>query len=355
MLTIDNKPIYTGYIKIENLAQFKTQVPLLHPDSPQYSRFWSKEFKRCIEGLWGEMFGGFRYMPGNLYYYGNYTLIQQTDKNKITHYLEAINSYGDIKKFIDPRENIRKIHKKPLGKPLYHNPTQNVGILGTRSGGKALIENTLIQVPDGQKCIQDINVGEYVYGKDGKTKKVIAKYQHDLVPTYNITFRSGRKITVSAGHLWEVKQWNASNLVIKDTASMYLDFSRPRGKNKKEYKYRICNNNTVEYTTKVFEIDPYLLGIILGDGGVYHYKYKTNHYKVMLTSGREDGLHYEKHFNLIGQKFNKYLKRDTNNWTYVFDKTLYDKFNNLGLVNHKADSKFIPKEYLYGDYNQRLQ
>lgn len=411
MLTIDNKPIYTGYIKIENLAQFKTQVPLLHPDSPQYSRFWSKEFKRCIEGLWGEMFGGFRYMPGNLYYYGNYTLIQQTDKNKITqyykprvddiewefaylsleakgfsgwsdddvytslllvkeyeeagitepteylikHYPEAIDSYGDIKKFIDPRENIRKIHKKPLGKPLYHNPTQNVGILGTRSGGKALTEDTLIQVPDGQKRIQDINVGEYVYGKDGKTKKVIAKYQHDLVPTYNITFRSGRKITVSAGHLWEVKQWNASNLVIKDTASMYLDFSRSRGKNKKEYKYRICNNNAVEYTTKVFEIDPYLLGIILGDGGVYHYKYKTNHYKVMLTSGREDGLHYEKHFNLIGQKFNKYLKSDTNNWTYVFDKTLYDKFNNLGLVNHKADSKFIPKEYLYGDYNQRLQ
>jgi hypothetical protein len=193
LLTIDGRPIYTDYIKIENLKQFLTEVPLLHPDSPQYTIFWSKETKKCIEGLWGEMFEGFRFMPGNLYYYGNYTLIQQTDKGKLTRYLkpriddiewelaymsleakglsgwskdetftslslvkelneagilypttfieenypDAIAPDGSLKIFIDPRENIRKIHTLPKGKPLYHNPSWNIGILGTRGGGKS--------------------------------------------------------------------------------------------------------------------------------------------------------------------------------------------------------------------------
>lgn len=192
-LLIDNKTVYTDYIKIENLEQYLTKVPLLHPDSPQYNIFWSRETKRCIEGLWGEMFGGFRYMPGNLYYYGNYTLIQQTDKNKTTRYIkprvddiewefaymsleakgfsgwskddvytslelvkelndsgvfepneyikenypEAITADGNLKTYIPPRENIRKIHTYAKGRPYYHNPTNNVSILGSRSGGKS--------------------------------------------------------------------------------------------------------------------------------------------------------------------------------------------------------------------------
>lgn len=191
-LLIDNKPVYTDYIKIDNLKQYLTKVPLLHPDSPQYNIFWSRETKRCIEGLWGEMFGGFRYMPGNLYYYGNYTLIQQTDKNKTTRYIkpriddiewefsymsleakgfsgwskddtytslelvkelndagvfepteyikenypEAITPDGKLKTYIPPRENIRKIHTYAKGKAYVHNPTQNVAILGSRGGGK---------------------------------------------------------------------------------------------------------------------------------------------------------------------------------------------------------------------------
>ncbi|MBK8706602.1 MAG: LAGLIDADG family homing endonuclease [Saprospiraceae bacterium] len=144
-------------------------------------------------------------------------------------------------------------------------------------------------------------------------------------------------------------------LLSKDTKSMYLDFSRPRTAITYEYKYRVCNNKAVDYSTKEFEVDPYLLGLVLGDGGVYHYKYKCNQYKVMLTAGNDDGIHYENYFNTLGQTFNKYLKKNTTNWSYAFDRKLYDKFDKLGLVNHKSYTKFIPKEYLYGDYNQRLQ
>lgn len=242
MLLIDNRPVYTDYIRIENLKQFLTEVPLLHPDSPQYNIFWSRETKRCIEGLWGEMFGGFRYMPGNLYYYGNYTLIQQTDKNKTTRYIkpriddiewefsymsleakgfsgwskdevftslelvkelndvgifrpttfiednypEAIASNGDLKIYLEPRKNIRKVHTYAKGRPYYHNPTNNVGILGSRSGGKSYfcalseIEHGLIF--DGSKeyteeFIKGLITAEFCVGSANadKSSELVAK------------------------------------------------------------------------------------------------------------------------------------------------------------------------------------
>ena len=167
MIKIDDKPIFTDYIKLENQSQFLVKVPLLHPDDPRYAVFWSKQFKNCIEGVWGEMFDGYRYMPGKLYFYKNYFLIQDTDANKQTRYvrprtddiewelaymsLEAHGFSGFInseftslelantmpeptdlikerypeavdgnkfKPYIPPRENMRKVHTEQQGRAL---------------------------------------------------------------------------------------------------------------------------------------------------------------------------------------------------------------------------------------------
>lgn len=193
MITVEGKPVFTGYIKLEGREQWQTTVPLLHPESPQYAIFWSRETKKCIEGIWVKMFGKYRYMPGNLYYYGNYTLLQITEKNKVTryekprlddlewelalmsleakgfsgfeldeeytslllvkdlydegvttptpyiveNYPEAVHATGRLKKWRSAREAIRNLHDKPLGKVYYHNPTQNIMVLGSRGGGKS--------------------------------------------------------------------------------------------------------------------------------------------------------------------------------------------------------------------------
>lgn len=43
----------------------------------------------------------------------------------------------DLKRFIPVRENIRKLHDKPKGAPLYRNNAKNVFILGSRGSGKS--------------------------------------------------------------------------------------------------------------------------------------------------------------------------------------------------------------------------
>jgi hypothetical protein len=52
-------------------------------------------------------------------------------------YKELINSKGELKTYVSAREYLKKLHDKPLGRPLYNNYTKNIMELGTRGGGKS--------------------------------------------------------------------------------------------------------------------------------------------------------------------------------------------------------------------------
>lgn len=193
-VSIDGRSIPTNYIRIENLDQFRTTPPIIRPDAPGYLDYWSLQTKRCIEGMWGQMFGKWRYMRGNLYFYMNFTVIEQTDRNKETMYLrpiisdlewelsygimvargfsgftrdpkytsltvvpiylkkfgtaagtaylkknypEAFNEDGELLEYMDPLENCRRLHDAPIGRPLFLNPTSNFMPFGSRGGGKS--------------------------------------------------------------------------------------------------------------------------------------------------------------------------------------------------------------------------
>lgn len=49
----------------------------------------------------------------------------------------CINSEGKLKEYVPAREYLRKLHDKPLGKPLYENSALNLFMLGARGFGKS--------------------------------------------------------------------------------------------------------------------------------------------------------------------------------------------------------------------------
>jgi len=180
-----------NWARTDNLAQYiLKEVPRYHPNDPRYLTFWREQKRRCIEGVWGQEFGKYAYFPGNLYFYGNFCTLVDTDKKtketfKIRPFchdlereqayamLEArgfsgwehddeftsndlwfeyreegipdpehcnynlINSEGKLKRYLPPRENIRKLQDKPLGIPLIENEAKDNMILGSRGGGKS--------------------------------------------------------------------------------------------------------------------------------------------------------------------------------------------------------------------------
>ena len=178
------------WIRIEDLEgilnQFKPER--YHPDDPRYNLFWQTVRSKCIEGIWYQQFGQYRYVPGRLGFYGNYCTIVETDKKTKArlklkpsirdiewhisyYYLEAqgfsgfedddeytcnwkvlnpdayhivleekitlFNKKGFLKEFIHPRDYLFQLHDKPLGRPLYYNDAKNFVILGSRGGGKS--------------------------------------------------------------------------------------------------------------------------------------------------------------------------------------------------------------------------
>lgn len=189
---VDINNVRTDYPRAENLAQFLVkEVPLLPKYHPTYVKFWSREAKRCIEGTWGRMFGKWRYMPGNLYFFGNYGVIEDTKiiegvpvtkhyKPRIVDYFwefaamswaaygfsgfekddeyschrsildyekgdikkellpeSCISSTGEVKKYVEAIEYLLKLHDKPMGKSWFLNESRDVIVMGSRSGGKS--------------------------------------------------------------------------------------------------------------------------------------------------------------------------------------------------------------------------
>ncbi|RMG73524.1 MAG: hypothetical protein D6711_10690 [Chloroflexi bacterium] len=201
-LTLDN--IRTDYPVVEKVIRWKApEPPQVHPESPIYKKFWSREAYKCIEGYWAKDFDGYRYMPGTLYYFYNYFIIEHTEEvdgvketkemkpylldyfweiaymdicaygfsgfaedleiscnKKILEYREGkisesklpdtcfINndkSTGKLKKYEDAYEYLLRRHKKPYKYPLYQNDLMNYMILGTRGGGKSYWEAARIE------------------------------------------------------------------------------------------------------------------------------------------------------------------------------------------------------------------
>jgi len=209
----------TDYIRIENLKQYFIKPKKINPANElQYIEYWRSIKQKTIEGIWGKESNGYRYCPGSLFFYANFCLIQDTGESKVTTYIKPLirdleweimymlleaegfsgwykddvytsdslilsydpnkipttwrerqlfNSKGELKRYKNPRENIRQLHKKPLGQPLYFNEAQNVSILGSRGGGKSYIialgKNLHAIVTDGAKYYNDKNGMAYMY------------------------------------------------------------------------------------------------------------------------------------------------------------------------------------------------
>ena len=97
----------------------------------------------------------------------------------------------------------------------------NVLLVCTRGFGKALDLNTRIPTPSGDKCIKDINIGDYVYDEKGRPVRVnnISPifYNHDC---YKIVFSDQEEVIADADHIWSVyDRWqrNPNKLIDVDT------------------------------------------------------------------------------------------------------------------------------------------
>ena len=167
---------------------------------------------------------------------------------------------------------------------------QEALLLVGRKCGKALALDTPIPTPTGWAKMEDISPGDIVFNEHGEPTPVVATSDVFIGhKCYEVRFEDGETITADAEHLWAVMTKHSrrcceytptstrklpradcrenGGYINLTTEQMARDFvrTRPDGKGV-EYKYRVPVAMPIAYGEKELPIDPYLLGIWIGDG-----------------------------------------------------------------------------------------
>ena len=278
-------------------------------------------------------------------------VVDKTNKNVVVDF----EKYSHRKPFKHQEEAIIKLLEN------------NKFILADSMGlGKFLKNDTLIYTDLGVKKMGEIVVGDKVIGSNGKPCNVIGVYPQGKKETYKITFNDGYSIIAGDEHLWSVTSASYGKNSNKNVIKKYLILStkqmyeggkikiKGRGHNiNKDYEvetyYKSPNGNNkwqipivkpIEFYNNVeLPIDPYLLGLGLGDGS-----FKGKNIKFSLHKDDYDEL-----FNNFNLKENKPADNKRNGYINV-SNSLFD----LGLEHTRSHTKFIPDIYKYSSIENRL-
>jgi replicative DNA helicase len=110
-----------------------------------------------------------------------------------------------------------------------------------------------------------IQPGDFVFDERGRPTRVVQTSGiMDHRPCYRVTFRDGESIVADAQHLWAVRKWQQSDdapLTVLTTESMATTTTRSG-----RPIYAIPTNETLELPEADLALDPYTLGVWLGDG-----------------------------------------------------------------------------------------
>ena len=238
------------------------------------------------------------------------------------------------------------------------------------SEGKAEHVDNMLYTPEGRKRIGDIQIGDKVIGSNGKAVNVIGVYPQGVKKMCNVTFSDHHSIKVCEDHLWNVKLNGGTKGYITLSVKDLLDTNKTityngTGKNiKKEYTistYYKNDQNRNKWSIPIVKpinfdfdakllINPYLLGLLLGDGGLSQRTIRFSTIDTELINSIEHILDDD----LLIKK----IKNSNCDYAIITKvgsrNSLTKRLKELGLKGKRSEDKFIPQEYMYATGSSRL-
>ena len=240
-------------------------------------------------------------------------------------------------------------NRTPYMKEIYNclvdSHTESVTMMCSAQVGKALAVGTPIPTLEGWKNIEELKIGDYIFGNDGKLTKVIFKTPITKNrKMYKLTFTDGSVIEACEEHKWcvDISSWGriTEKDIILKTKDMLADYKSIDNRNKSRYKYIINNAAPLRLPEISLPISPYILGVWLGDG---------NSYSAQLSLNAED---YKEILNNFEIEYE--VRNEWNNKVNCVNVKLI-AFHKLLSRNNLIKNKHIPNIYKRASVNQRLE
>ena len=226
---------------------------------------------------------------------------------------------------------------------------------GKAGGGKALPLTATVHTPFGPKKMGEIRVGDQVSNPDGTVARVIAVAPQGVKPIYKVTMEDGATARATGDHLW---LYHLASKILK-ADRRYAPFEeedRVLGRlattdgliammNKPTPDRPLLPLTMPVKFTRSFrydprKVDPYLLGVLLGDGG-----------------RSEDGVRFsnidQSLIEEVGRLAGNGVSGDGKNWRVNKPTELRRALEELQLYGLYSYEKFIPEAYLYSDIPER--
>jgi len=201
----------------------------------------------------------------------------------------------------------------------------------------------------------ELRVGDVVFGSDGNPTTILKVFPHKDWQFYKITFNDGSYIFAGKEHLWKCKTENErfrkeyrkglktwknktyNKWVVRRTDEIIDSgqYSPMSPRNGKEVSIPISNPVDIDTMGKLV-IKPYLLGLLIGDGGY------SNKGCVFTTDDEELVEGFRKDYKVI--KFDHQQYRING---------ISKDLKSLGIQGGKSWNKFIPKRYLSSGIEDR--
>lgn len=147
----------------------------------------------------------------------------------------------------------------------------NIICLAAAGAGKSIPNSTIIPTPNGWRKVSEIKKGDFLFDQDGNPTKVLGVFPQGKKEVYEITFGDKRTAKCCIDHIWSVHKdtWKDKDKFKDYTLKEILEdkWEKIDTRGHKTHVFSIPCSKAVKYNaTQELTIDPYLLGVFLGDG-----------------------------------------------------------------------------------------
>lgn len=232
-------------------------------------------------------------------------------------------------------------------------------VLAGTGAGKDQPLTSKILTPNGWTTMGNIQVGDEIFTPKGTTTRVIGVFPQGNQDVYEIQFHDGSKTKCGIGHLWKVKYpkhfytSQTENRIVQ-TKDIIEFLNRKSSDIHTPGNVSIPLVDPIEYSKKDIILDPYLLGVLIGDGTFGNSQLVSSADESILCYVRETikpmGLHLV-HSENVDYRISKQEKQKT---FPPSSNELTETLKVLGLYKTKSYNKFIPSLYKIGSIKQRF-
>jgi phosphate starvation-inducible PhoH-like protein len=218
--------------------------------------------------------------------------------------------------------------------------------------GRAMPVETPVLTPEGFQPIGSLEVGDLVYGRDGRPTPVLGVYPQGRRAVYRVTAQDGASTVACGEHLWFVRtrhdQANGRAGRVVRTKDM---IGRLRHAHYRNFELPLAA--PIEFPPHEVPLDPYALGLLLGDGCL-----TLSSTPSFTTNDLE--LVEALHATLPGvtavhrQRYDYALRRTDPRNDGLAANPVTLAARTLDLAGTRSSTKFVPAEYLLNSAAVRL-